>query len=121
MSHSEALLVNKQGPLPISIQYTPKANIEETIAFSGSLYTGDLARVTIGFEVKINGKHIGKSVIHTTDTNGSHHATVATMVNYDIPTVIVDLKIQPVTIELVALDYDSLSNKDDYFNLTIFI
>jgi hypothetical protein len=121
MSNANAVLVNKPGPLPISFEYTPHSDVAETIAFSGSVSTHDIAALHNGFELKVNGDSVGKSII-CSGQEGSvkHQATVATMVNYDIPFVIKDDKIQPVTIELIPATSDSETNKDDFFNVTIF-
>jgi hypothetical protein len=119
MPKASPVLVNHPGPLPISFEYTPTCDTVETIAFSGSVYTGDLAESVIGFELNVDGKSVGKSLICTNQTDGFHHATVPVMVQYDIPFVIKDGKVQPVTIELVQNDSDSLSNELDFFNVTI--
>lgn len=122
MSIANAVLVNHPGPLPISFQYTPISDVVETIWFSGSIVAGDLALVNIGFELRINGVAVGKSMICAADTQSNHHTTVPTMVNFDIPFVIrdpKDPKVEPVTIELVLLP-DTFSNKDDRYNVTIF-
>lgn len=122
MSTSSSILVNHPGPLPISIQYTPTSDVPETLAFSGSVTTHDIASANNGFEVKVNGKPAGKSIIHCGQEGSvKHQATIPTMVNFDIPFVIKDDVVQPVTIELVPASSDSTTNRDDYFNLTIFI
>ncbi len=114
------ILVNHPGPLPISIQYVPKSDVLETLAFSGSVSTHDIAMLPNGFEVKVNGETAGKSIIYCgQDGRVKHQATIATMVNYDIPFVVKDGVVQPVTIELVPASSDSESDSDDYYNLAI--
>ncbi len=49
-----------------------------------------------------------------------HQATIPTMVNYDIPFILKDDKVQPVTIELIPASSDSVTDQDDFFNVTIF-
>lgn len=120
MSNANAILVNHPGPLPLKLSYTPDSNATESIAFSGSIFTGDIAFVNVGFELKVDGKTVGKSIIHTHDIHGVHQATIPTVVNFDIPFVMKDDKVKPVTIELVPLNYDSLSTKDDFYNVTIY-
>jgi hypothetical protein len=120
MSNANAILVNHPGPLPIKLKYTPQSNLKETIAFSGSIFSNDIASENIGFELKVNGETIGKSTIYANDTRGVHHATTPTMVNYNLPIVFKDKKILPVTIELVSVNVDSKSDKNDFFNVTIF-
>ena len=119
MSHVKTVLVNHPGPLPISVQYTPTADVSEAIWFCGSVRTGDLASKPIGFELKVNGESVGKSLICTQDTNNAHKATVPTMVSYDIPFVVKDGKVQPVMIELVGT-WDAYATEEDFFNVSIF-
>ena len=99
--------------------------MRETIAFSGSVYSPDIADTSVGFDLKINDKMVGSSLIHTKQARGEpapalHHATVPTMVDYDIPFIVVGSKVQPVTIEMVPHNLDSMSDKNDHFNVTIF-
>lgn len=121
MALANALLVNQPGPLPIKVKYLPVGpDVVETIAFSGSISTHDIAAIPNGFEVKVNGKSVGKSII-VCGQEGSvkHHATIPTMVNYDIPFVMKDGKVLPVEIELVPASSDSITDSSDFFNLAI--
>ncbi len=121
MTLVNTLLVNHPGPLPIKVQYVPVGpEVIETLAFSGSISTHDIATMPNGFEVKVNGKSVGKSLI-VCGQEGSvkHHATIATMVNYDIPFVLKDGKVVPVEIELVPASSDSTTDKYDFFNLAV--
>ena len=120
MAIANTVLVNHPGPLPIKVEYTPDADVPETLFFSGSISTHDIATIVNGFEVKINGESVGKSVVYCGQEGSvKHHPTIPTMVNYDIPFVIVDGVVQPVTIELVPASSDSVTDKWDFFNLTI--
>ena len=120
MSHVNAVLVNHPGPLPISFEYIPVSDEAEAIWFSGSIRAGDIATVKIGFELRVDGVKVGESLITAGDDQNPHHATVATMVNYDIPYVF-DPKTgqaKPVTIELALLS-DSFSETGDFYNVAI--
>jgi len=121
MSTANAILVNKPGPLPIKFNYVPESDVTETLAFSGSVSTHDIASQYNGFEVKVNGQSVGKSIIYSGQSGAvRHQATIPTMVNYDIPAVFKDGSVQPVTIELIPANSDSMTDQDDFFNLTIF-
>ncbi len=125
MSNVDTVLVNHPGPLPISFKYTPKSDVVETIFLSGSMFTGNLACVNVGFRLLVDGKEAGRSLIYTSEiAQNSHNATVPIMVNYDIPFVIPDPKhpvAQPVTMTLESLDPNEyFSDKNDFFNVTIF-
>ncbi len=119
MPTAQTVLNNHPGPLPISVQYTPVSDAPVTIIFSGSLSTGDMAEMPIWFDLKVNGEAIGKSCICVGSTADYHFATVPAMVDTSLPFVIKDDKVQPVTIELVAGDTNSLSDKYDFFNLCV--
>lgn len=119
MTTAQTILSNHPGPLPISVQYTPESDRPVTIIFSGSLTTGDIAEMPIWFDLKVNGETIGKSSICVSSTIDFHFATVPAMVDTSLPFVVKDDKVQPITIELVAGDTDSLSNKSDFFNVCV--
>ncbi len=121
MTTSKTILSNHPGPLPISVQYTPESEEPVTIIFSGSLTTGDMAEMPISFDLKVNGEAIGKSSICVSSTENYHFATIPAMVDTSLPFVVKNDKVQPITIELVAGDSDSVSSKYDFFNVCVII
>ena len=121
MSTAKTILSNQPGPLPISFQYTPEVDDTVTFLFSGSMWTGDTIEMPIGFELKVNGEGIGKSMICSSSTVKFHFATVPAMVDTKLPFVIKDGKVQPVTIELTAMSSDNLTDQNDFFNVCIIL
>lgn len=113
------VLSNHPGPLPIKLHYTPRTNRPVTLIFSGSVQPGaELLDKTAGFEVKVNGKKVGESMIreHKSDT---HQATITAMADTTLPFEIKDDKVEPVTIELDKMNIHTHTNEHDHFNLCI--
>ena len=102
----QPILNSHAGPLPVSVQFKSPSNLGASIEVSGSLRSTG-APVLIGFQILIDGKAVGQSVIWSNGDN-VHRATVPVIVS-------APADFNNHTLTLQPMNGNSIGDQNDYF------
>ena len=111
------ILINQAGPLPLAATIQTGSSGPSTLFVSGSVWSQQ-ENTQIGIAVSMDGKQVGEAVIFSNGTT-EHRAVVPVFINIDLdkdwPS---ETEPPSYTFELSALNGDTLSDLNDWFQLS---
>jgi hypothetical protein len=107
------VILDMEGPLPISATFEAPADGPVLFVLSGTAWTQS-AGCLIGINLSLDGNGIGNSAMCWANQNANHQAMRTTFIPID------DLTFGEHTIEITNAYLDTITDGNDYFQVTLF-
>ena len=110
---ADALVIyDGPGPLPVSVDFESPTDGSAVFVLSGTGLTAS-SPVLIGISLNLDGTGIGKDAVCWANQNNNHQTMRTTFIPYD------DLSIGNHTIEIANATADTITDQNDYFQVTL--
>ncbi len=112
------IIINHSGPLPLSADVQTGSNGSAMLFLSGSVWTQEQAG-EIGIVVSLDGQEVGQAVIWSNEP-AEHRAVVPVFIQIELdkpwPS---ETEVPTYTFTLAPLNTDTLSDVNDWFQLSL--
>jgi hypothetical protein len=106
------VLLDEAGPLSVSAQFDSEVDGPVVFVLSGTAWTQE-APTLIGINLLLDGESLGSAAMCFANLNANHQAMRTTFIPYD------NLTIGPHTIEVVPAYSNTVTDFNDYFQVTM--